>query len=227
MVLIETLCKPIDNLLGGGVESGILTHIYGVAGSGKTSIALQCALNCISRGWKAIFIEAESTFPRERFLQISSRFNNIDMSHFLLLSPQSFSDQSDAIDSVEMLVKEEVKLIVLDSAGSLYRYSVGLDREENVCINMEMCRQMAVMMHVAERFDVVAIVLNQAKGDPLKDPKEGFSPVAAQVVDPWCRVQLRLERFIDSSMRKVILEKHNRLPVGVSVEFSLNELGAS
>nr|MDO8100267.1 ATPase domain-containing protein [Candidatus Njordarchaeota archaeon] len=227
MVFIETLCEPIDNLLGGGVESGILTQIYGVAGSGKTSIALQCALNCISQGWKVVYIDADSSFPRKRFLQISSRFKSPVLSRFLLLSPRSFTDQSDNIDLIEILAKEGVHLIVFDSVASLYRYSVGVDREENVYINMELCRQMAVLLHVAERSDAAAIVLNQVRGGALQYSHVDSVPVASQVVDPWCRVSLRLERLGELPRRKAILEKHHSRPVGSSVEFSLTDLGAS
>jgi len=226
-VFIETLCEPIDNLLCGGVESGILTQIYGVAGSGKTSIALQCALNCISRGWKVVYIDADSSFSRRRFLQISSRFKSPDLSRFLLLSPRSFTAQSDNIDSIEILAKEGVRLVVFDSVASLYRYSVGIDREENVYINMELCRQMAVLLHVAERSDVAAMILNQVRGGALQNLHADSVPVAGQVVDPWCKVSLRLERLGELPRRKAILEKHYSRPADSSAEFSLTELGVS
>jgi DNA repair protein RadB len=225
-VHIGTLCEPIDNLLGGGVESGILTQIYGVAGSGKTSIALQCALNCVSRGWKVIYIDADSSFSRKRFLQISSRFRINNLSPFILLSPRSFTDQSDNIDSIDILVKEGVRLIVFDSIASLYRYSVGVDREENVYINMELCRQMAMLLHVAEQSDVAAIIINQVRGRILQGAHADSVPVGSQVVDPWCKVSIRLERLGDSLRRKAILEKHYSRSTDSSAEFSLTESGA-
>lgn len=227
LVLIETLVGSIDSLLGGGVESQILTHIYGVAGSGKTSIALQCALNCMSKKWKVIYIDADCSFSRRRFLQISSRFKNLDLSHFLLISPKSFPDQSDTIDSIDMLVKEGVRLIILDSVGSLYRCSVGQDREENVYFNKELCRQMAMLLNVSEIFDVATIILNQVSGTSLQKSKIDYIPVAQQVVDPWCKVSLRLERLAEPPGRKAVLEKHYSRPIGSSAEFSPNDLGAS
>lgn len=172
MKIIPTLCKPIDDLLGGGIESGILTQIYGAAGSGKTSIALQCALGCVSKGGKVVYVVADSSFPRKRFLQISRRFGGLDLCKFLLLSPRSFSEQSNIIDSIEMLVKEGVQLIVFDSVGSLYRYAMSLDREENVYFSMELCRQMAMLLHVAERSDVAVMILNQARGVLAKMPRQ-------------------------------------------------------
>jgi DNA repair protein RadB len=222
-----TLCQPVDGLLGGGVESGLLTQIYGVAGSGKTSIALQCALNCVSKGLKVVFIDADSSFPRRRFLQISRRFENLDLCKFLLLSPHSFREQSDIIDSIEVLVREGVVLIVFDSVASLYRYAISLDREENVCFSMELCRQMAMLLHVAEHANVAVVILNQVREIPLAGSKTSTIPVASQVVVPWCKVSLRLERLGESGRRKAILEKHHSFPAGRSAEFSPDGLGAS
>ncbi|RLG21146.1 hypothetical protein DRN72_04160, partial [Methanosarcinales archaeon] len=34
---IRTGCEPLDSLLGGGFERGVISQIYGEAGSGKTN----------------------------------------------------------------------------------------------------------------------------------------------------------------------------------------------
>lgn len=190
-------------------------------------MALQCALNCISQGWKAIYISTDSSFSRKRFLQIASRFESPDLSRFLLVCPRSFTDQSDKIDSIEILTKERVHLIVFDSVASLYRYSVSNDREENVYVSVELCRQMAMLLHVAEDSDIAVLILNQVRGGPLQDSRSDSIPVASQVVDPWCKVSLRLERLDELPRRKAILEKHYSRPVDSSAEFSLTELGVS
>jgi DNA repair protein RadB len=67
----STGCKSIDELLGGGFESGTVTQLYGEAGSGKTNICLQVAVECARKGKKIIFIDSEGFSP-ERFLQIAS-----------------------------------------------------------------------------------------------------------------------------------------------------------
>jgi RecA/RadA recombinase len=52
-------CEGLDLLLGGGFEPGIITQIYGEAGTGKTNIILQLAVGAVSRGFKVIFIDTE------------------------------------------------------------------------------------------------------------------------------------------------------------------------
>ena len=40
---VPTGCRALDELLGGGVETGCITLLYGEAGSGKTNVVLQVA----------------------------------------------------------------------------------------------------------------------------------------------------------------------------------------
>lgn len=52
-------CSEIDRLLGGGIEVGSITLLYGEAGAGKTSICLQIARNMTSIGNKVAYIDTE------------------------------------------------------------------------------------------------------------------------------------------------------------------------
>ncbi len=43
---IQTGCECLDNYLGGGISPGNITLIYGEPETGKTTLAMQCAMNC-------------------------------------------------------------------------------------------------------------------------------------------------------------------------------------
>jgi len=43
-------CEKLDELLGGGFEAGTVTQIFGEAGSGKTNICLQLAIETVKKG---------------------------------------------------------------------------------------------------------------------------------------------------------------------------------
>jgi len=62
--------KDFDTLLGGGLQSRCITHIYGSPGSGKTNIALMATANAVKNG-KVIYIDSEGSFSVERLRQIS------------------------------------------------------------------------------------------------------------------------------------------------------------
>ena len=44
---LPTTCEGVDNLLAGGYEQGTVSLVYGEAGTGKTSMALQLSREAI------------------------------------------------------------------------------------------------------------------------------------------------------------------------------------
>ena len=47
---ISTGCETIDSLLGGGVERGVVTQLYGPPAAGKTNLALSTAIQIAAAG---------------------------------------------------------------------------------------------------------------------------------------------------------------------------------
>ena len=54
-------CKGVDELLAGGIEQGTVTLVYGEAGSGKTSLALQLSREAIKTSSDSVvlFVDTE------------------------------------------------------------------------------------------------------------------------------------------------------------------------
>ena len=59
MNILSLGCQSLDALLGGGLESGIITRVYGEAGTGKTNLCLQAARECVLSGKKVAYIDTE------------------------------------------------------------------------------------------------------------------------------------------------------------------------
>lgn len=55
--------KHLDDLLGGGLDSGTSNLILGPAGTGKSTIALRFAISAAERGQKAAFFTFEESIP--------------------------------------------------------------------------------------------------------------------------------------------------------------------
>jgi len=81
-------CNPLDRLLGGGVEEGTITEIYGEAGSGKTNFCLQATRECIASGEKVAYIDADG-ISIERLRQLCDGYDYKKFSHipFFLRQP--------------------------------------------------------------------------------------------------------------------------------------------
>ena len=78
--MISTGASKLDELLGGGFESGSLTEIYGEFRTGKTQLCHTLAVTCqlpLAQGGaegKAMYIDTEGTFRPQRLIAIAERF---------------------------------------------------------------------------------------------------------------------------------------------------------
>ena len=78
--MVTTGASKLDELLGGGFESGSLTEIYGEFRTGKTQLCHTLAVTCqlpLDQGGaegKAMYIDTEGTFRPQRLIAIAERF---------------------------------------------------------------------------------------------------------------------------------------------------------
>ncbi len=102
MNMLSVGCQPLDVLLGGGLDSGIITRVYGEAGTGKTNLCLQAARECVLSGKKVAYIDTEGvSMERIRQLCVDCDYKKI-LRDILFFTPISFESQEqmicDAID---------------------------------------------------------------------------------------------------------------------------------
>jgi DNA repair protein RAD51 len=79
MTRLSTGSKDLDKLLGGGIETGAITELFGEFRTGKTQL---CHMLCVMAQQaadmgggegKAIFIDTEGTFRPERISAMATR----------------------------------------------------------------------------------------------------------------------------------------------------------
>lgn len=77
IVFLTTGSRELDKLLGGGIETGSITEMFGEFRTGKTQLCHTLAVTCqlpISQGGgegKCLYIDTEGTFRPERLLAVS------------------------------------------------------------------------------------------------------------------------------------------------------------
>ena len=83
-------CEGVDRLLAGGIEQGTVSLVYGEAGTGKTSLALQLSREAIKAypDHVVLFVDTEG-LSLERMSQI---FGDCDASKLLMIRPSSLTD---------------------------------------------------------------------------------------------------------------------------------------
>lgn len=76
IVMLTTGSRELDKLLGGGIETGSITEMFGEFRTGKTQICHTMSVTCqlpISQGGgegKCLYIDTEGTFRPERLLSV-------------------------------------------------------------------------------------------------------------------------------------------------------------
>lgn len=80
IVQLTTGSRELDKLLGGGIETGSITEMFGEFRTGKTQLCHTLAVTCqlpLSQGGgegKCLYIDTEGTFRPDRCLAVGERF---------------------------------------------------------------------------------------------------------------------------------------------------------
>jgi DNA repair protein RadB len=207
--LIPTGCISLDKLLGGGFPAERVSLVYGEAETGKTSLAVQCAVNCARRGIKSLFIDTDGTFSYERLSQIAKYDYEKISPLMIIMRPTTFQEQSRAIDQLEKVITNKFGLIVVDTVTSLYRVELD-DTEETYAANRELNRQLAVLTQIVKTCGVAALIISQVRSVPLGENIE-MKPVATRVLNYWSDIVLDMKQTGQTRVIKVLREKHPKI----------------
>lgn len=215
-MLIPSGSKCIDSLLGGGIETGTITQLYGASGTGKTTLCLMFAKSA-SKSYKVAYIDTEG-LSGERVKQIFkdvSLFSNVYVQEVF-----TFRQQASALKEVEKLAKsEKIKLLIVDCFTSLYRSELE-DESRQIKVKRELTAQLTYLLGLARKMDLAVLITNQM----FTDIKTGSDkPLGGTSIDHLSKTILSLERV--GNLRKATLVKHRYKKEGESCEFQITDKG--
>ncbi len=215
MKRLQLKCKPLDDLLGGGIESNTITEVYGEAGSGKTNLCLQAARECVASGKKVAYIDTESV-SIERIGQICKGYDCKKMlSNILFFAPTSFEEQEKMIYNA--IKVDDVGLIVVDTFNMFYRIKIEDDEEG---ANRSLNRQLTNLQLAARKKDLYVLIAGQVYSIENDDVK----PFAGRGVEHMAKTILKLER-VSTGKRRVTIIKHRSQPEGKKAFFNITGKG--
>jgi len=204
--IVPTDCGSLDELLHGGLPADGVSLVYGEAETGKSSLAVQCAVNCARMGYKSLFIDSDGTFSPKRLSQIAY-YDYDEVSPFIILmKPTTFQEQIVAIDHLDEYITRKFGLMVIDTVTSLYRAELG-SQKETFALNRELNRQVAFLAQIAKTHKVAALMTSQVRSVFLEE-HVSMEPVATRVLKFWSDVVLNLKQTGQTRVIKVLLEKH-------------------
>jgi DNA repair protein RadB len=210
--VIPSRCEPLDNVLGGGFAIGEVAVVYGEAGTGKTTLALQTAIEAARHSSKVIYIDADHSFTRQRFVQLAGEEADTISEQILLFFPDTFAAQTSLIESIENYLTARTRLAIVDTITSLYRVSLG-SAQQTFVLNRELNRQLAYLSEVAVRRKLVVLLTSQVHAR-LDFPFGRIEPVARRTLAHWPRTIIRLKNTSEQSRKEIAVERRKKSHVG-------------
>lgn len=215
MVKISAGSYDLNKWLHGGYENGIITALYGDAGTGKTNFCLLAAVSQAKKGNKVIFIDTEGGFSSERVKQLVEEGNGGEikleevLKNILILKPTSFEEQKKSFNELLKYLKDQVSLVIVDGMTMLYRLDLSSAREQEngelQKVNSELARQMRLLAEIARKSEIPVLVTNQVYR------REGeIQMVGGDILRYWSKCLIELTN--DRGRRSAYLVKHRSLP---------------
>jgi len=212
-------CRALDELLGGGVEAGCLTLLYGEAGSGKTNVALQVARNVAREEKRVIYVDTEGV-SLERLRQMCGDDFEAVLPRILFSEPYSNEEQERLIEKAVKLVDEatDIGVIVVDSMTMHYRLTLRIEDPEE---RRSLTRQVARLLRVSRKSEIPVVLTSQVYTDI---ERETIEPLGGHMLAHNCKTLVRLEK-VAPAVRRAVRVKHRHLAEGQSVKFRLTDRG--
>jgi len=210
-------CASLDQLLGGGLECGIVTEIHGEGGSGKTNICLQAACNCAAQGDKVAYVDTEGV-SEERLAQICDGSTEVTKK-ILFFQPYSMEEQE---HMVEKAVKIEAGLIIVDSVNLYYRLDMN---DDEGTATRSLSRQLVTLQVAARKRNIPVVVTSQVYAMDGKIRPFGGRSIDHMVKTALCLHKVDEQRDDGTETRLAELLKHRAKPSGEKTTFHITQAG--
>ncbi len=215
---LSTGSNSFDDLLGGGIECGSVTLLYGEAGTGKTNICLQAAFSLIeSEGKKVAYVDTEG-LSSDRIEQISS--GEEARKNLLVFQVRSFEEQIDRIAKVVRLAEanDKIGLIIVDSMTMYYRL-----KSDDTSVRNEFVKQTEMLLNAARKSEVAVLLTSQVYTNIGAGTIEFLG---GHAMHHNAKMIIRLEKK-GNGRRAAVMVKHRSIPEGRKALYSITEKGIS
>jgi RecA/RadA recombinase len=221
---ILTGCGCVDSSMDGGISPESVTLIYGEPETGKSTLAMQCAVNCAMQNHKTLFVDCDNTFSAKRLSQVASgRFEEI-AELVILIKPNDFKEQTAVIDRLSDYTAKNFGLVVIDTVTSLYRLRVAESSGKAFGLNRELNRQMALLAQNAKTLKIPVIATSQVSS-VFDEVHTSVEPVATRVLKFWADTIIAMKPTENPQVIKAVLEKTRRKAQEVTCHLKIDETG--
>jgi len=220
---IGTGCNCIDQKLDGGISPDSVILIYGEPETGKSTLAVQCAVNCALQNQKTLFVDCDNTFSAKRLSQLADEKFDLVAEQIILVKPKDFKEQTAVVDRIADYTLKGFGLIIIDTFTSLYGAKVCETSWKAFNVNRELNRQLAILAQSAKIRKIPVVITSQVRS-VFDDPNAGVRPVATRVLKFWADTIISLKPTA-SPIIKAVLEKSRENATEVTCYVQILEKG--
>lgn len=221
---IPTGSVSIDKALEGGLNAESVTLVYGEAETGKTTLAVQCAMSCARQGHKTLFVDCDGTFSARRLSDVASERLKEIVDLMILMRPESFREQTAVIDRLSEYATQGFGLVVVDTFTSLYRLRVAESPNKTFELNRELNRQAACLAQTA-RISKIAVLATSQVRSIMNDANMGVEPVGTRVLKFWADTIILLKPSEGTGLIRAVLEKTSKMVQPSSFDLRIDKTG--
>ena len=193
---------------------GIIS-VWGDFGVGKTTFALQTAINTSSQGNKVIYIYSKPNFPSVRIGNILKDNLKKVLDNIVFIRTTDFTDLYNIIFNLEFLILDNLKekansfgIIIIDSITDLYRLELTREKKEkNVSLNFQLNQILANLSYLFETYGIEVLVVNELTRKSHNDQTEEVQS-GGNVMDFWVSYSIKIERTERLSVRNLTVRKY-------------------
>jgi len=227
LIKISTGSTCIDSNIGGGISPESIGLIYGEPETGKTTLAIQCALNCALQNYKVLFVDCDNTFSSKRLSQLSgNKFDQI-AEQIILIKPKDFKEQTAVIDRIQEYTTKNFGLIIIDTFTSLYGARVAEMAGKAFSVNRELNRQLAILAQMTKIRKIPVIITSQVRAVFDDQNSNSVAPVATRVLKFWADTIIAMKPTSYPQNIKAILEQTREKPRETTCYVQIGEKGIS
>ncbi len=199
--------------------------VFGDFGVGKTTFALQTALNSACQGNLTIYVYTKPNFPSEKILLINKHSPDI-FDNIVFIQTTSFTELSSIIFNFEFLIlnylnkhKTKLEMIIIDSITNLYRLELNKDKKEkNYSLNYKLNQMLANLTYLNQSYGIEILVINEISRKSLDDILIDVE-TGGNVMKYWVNFNLKISKTSKLNERKF---SFNKISENYTIEFISN-----
>ncbi len=188
--------------------------IWGDYGIGKTTLALQTAINSSKQG-KTLYIYSKPNFPYEKLRNILPENPINILNNISFISVLNFADLITITANLEFLILKQIseeqnsiKMLIIDSVTDLYRLEINRERKEkNVALNYQLNQLLASLHYINETYNIDVLLVNEMSRKSYDDKTIEIQS-GGKVMVYWVTNSIKISRTGQLNVRELLLTKH-------------------